>query len=107
MASLQLTHDAVAAFEKQGYDLRGYAVKECAEDVENTLEIIRSFPNGRVIIVERGGHGVLEPIAGRFAQLWDDVLGFLRTGDMPNLPERVTLPAAKFAVPDFRAPGRE
>jgi pimeloyl-ACP methyl ester carboxylesterase len=75
--------------------------------VENTLEIIRSFPNGRVIIVERGGHGVLEPIAGRFAQVWDDVLGFLRTGDMPNLPERLTLPAPKFAVPDFRVPGRK
>ena len=29
---------------------------------------------------------------------------FLRTGDMPDLPERVTLSGPKFAVPDFPAP---
>jgi pimeloyl-ACP methyl ester carboxylesterase len=74
--------------------------------MENTLEIIRSFPNGRVILVERGGHGVLEPIAGRFPKVWDEVLDFLRTGAMPNLPGRVTLPVPKFAVPDFGVPGR-
>jgi pimeloyl-ACP methyl ester carboxylesterase len=69
--------------------------------VENTLDIVKSFPNGRVIIAEHGGHGVLEPIAQRFPKVWEDMLEFLRTGKMPNLPERVTLPIPGFAVPGF------
>jgi pimeloyl-ACP methyl ester carboxylesterase len=73
--------------------------------VENTLEIIKSFPNGRVIIAERGGHGVLDPIARRFPKVWDQILDFLRAGDMPDLPDRVTLPLPKFTVPNFPPPG--
>jgi pimeloyl-ACP methyl ester carboxylesterase len=72
--------------------------------VENTLDIVKSFPNGRVIIAEHGGHGVLEPIAERFPNVWEDMMEFLRTGKMPNLPERVSLPRASFAVPGFPPP---
>jgi hypothetical protein len=72
--------------------------------VENTLEIIKSFPRGRAIVAERGGHGVLEPIASNYPKVWGDVMEFLRTGVMPNLPERVKLGAPKFAVPSFPAP---
>lgn len=72
--------------------------------VENTLEISKFFPKGKVIIAERGGHGVLEPIAGRFPKEWAGMMDFLRTGQMPSLPERVTLPAGKFTVPDFSMP---
>jgi len=72
--------------------------------VENTLEIKKSFPNGRVIIVERGGHGVLEPVAQRFPRVWGEMMDFLRTGEMPNLPERVTMPLPRFVVPAFPAP---
>ena len=72
--------------------------------MENTLAIIESFPNGRVVIAEHGEHGALEPALQRLPRAGADVLDFLRTGNMPNLPERVTLPVPKFAVPDFPAP---
>ena len=72
--------------------------------VENTLKIIKSFPNGRVIIAERGGHGVLEPLSRQSPKVWADMMDFLRTGTLPNLPERVTLPGPKFVVPNFPAP---
>ena len=72
--------------------------------LENTLMIAKRFPKGRVVIAEHGGHGVLEPIAARFPKVWGQMTDFLRTGTMPDLPERLTLPLPKFAVPDFPAP---
>jgi pimeloyl-ACP methyl ester carboxylesterase len=72
--------------------------------LENTLEIAKSFPKGRVVIGEQGGHGILEPFAQRYPKEWAQVMDFLRKGDMPNLPERMMLPTPKFTVPDFPAP---
>jgi pimeloyl-ACP methyl ester carboxylesterase len=34
-ATIQMARDAVAAFARQGIDLRGYTVKECADDVND------------------------------------------------------------------------
>jgi pimeloyl-ACP methyl ester carboxylesterase len=73
--------------------------------IENTLEISKSFPQSRVIVAEHGGHGVLEPIAKSCAKEWGEIIGFLQTGVMPNLPERVSLPMPKFSVPAFPVPG--
>ncbi|MBI3828592.1 MAG: alpha/beta fold hydrolase [Planctomycetes bacterium] len=72
--------------------------------VENTLSISKSFSKSRVLIAERGGHGVLEPVAQNYPKEWGAIVEFLRTGELPNLPERVKLPAPKFAAPDFPAP---
>ncbi|MCG3180201.1 MAG: hypothetical protein BIFFINMI_02558 [Phycisphaerae bacterium] len=72
--------------------------------VENTLDIARHFPNGRVLIAERGGHGVFDPIARNQPATWERMLGFLRTGHMPELPARIVLPAPRFVVPGFPPP---
>lgn len=75
--------------------------------MENTLDIARSFPNSRVIIAERGGHGVLEPLAQQHPKVFAQILDFLRTGNLPQFPARLALPAPRFVVPDFPPPGNK
>ena len=72
--------------------------------VENTLNVAPYFLNGRVLIAEHGGHGVLDPIADHLPEVMTVLLEFLKTGDNANVPARVTLPAPKFAAPDFPPP---
>ncbi|HSE37993.1 MAG TPA: alpha/beta hydrolase [Blastocatellia bacterium] len=72
--------------------------------VENTLNVAPYFLNGRVLIAEHGGHGVLDPIAEHLPDVWSVLSEFLKTGKNDNLPARVTLPVPKFAVPDFPPP---
>jgi pimeloyl-ACP methyl ester carboxylesterase len=70
--------------------------------VENTLHIAPYFPNGRVVIAEHGGHGVLDPIAAHHPEVMGKFLEFLRTGSTAGLPSKVVLPVPKFAAPDVR-----
>ena len=72
--------------------------------VENTLDMAPHFPNGKVIIATHGGHGVLEPIAQNCPKVWEALLDFIKTGNVPSLPDRVTLPVPRFKVPSFPAP---
>jgi pimeloyl-ACP methyl ester carboxylesterase len=72
--------------------------------VENALNVAPYFPNGRVLIAEHGGHGVLGPIADRLPEAQKAIVEFLQTGSTKNLPARVTLPAPKFTVPSFPPP---
>lgn len=73
--------------------------------VENTYEIAPYFPNSRTIIADRGGHGVLEPIAEQLPKVWSQIEEFVRTGDLNDIPPRVTLkPSRSFAAPKFAPP---
>ena len=72
--------------------------------VENTLNVAPYFLNGRVLIAEHGGHGVLDPIADHLPEVMSVLLEFLKTGNTANVPVRVTLPVPKFAAPDFPPP---
>jgi pimeloyl-ACP methyl ester carboxylesterase len=72
--------------------------------VENTLNVAPYFPNGRVLIAEHGGHGVLDPIAEHLPDVWSVLAEFLKTGKNEKVPARVKLPVPKFAVPDFPPP---
>jgi pimeloyl-ACP methyl ester carboxylesterase len=72
--------------------------------VENVLQVAPYYPNGRVLIAEHGGHGVLEPISQHLPRVMMALLEFVRTGSTTNVPARVTLPALRFGVPDFPAP---
>lgn len=70
--------------------------------VENTLELARYFPNGRVLVAERGGHGVLGPIGDQLPDVWRSLEQFLRTGDHSAVPARVRLvPNRRFEPPTF------
>lgn len=75
--------------------------------VENTYEIAPYFPNSRTIIAERGGHGVLEPIADQHPKVWAEIEEFIRDGDQDDIPVNVTLrPSQRFEPPDFKIPSR-
>ena len=70
--------------------------------IENTYEIAPFFPNGRVLIAEQGGHGVLGPIAAQLPEVWETLEDFLRTGDTSDIPARVRLsPSRQFVPPTF------
>ena len=72
--------------------------------LENTFEIAPFFTNSRVIIAERGGHGVIEPIFEQHPSVGEELLDFVRTGDLEGLPARVRLaPSRRFAPPEFEA----
>jgi pimeloyl-ACP methyl ester carboxylesterase len=73
--------------------------------LENTLHIAAFFPNSRIIIGIRGGHGILEPIAQNDPQTFEKILQYLRTGAMDDLPAWVTLPKRQFNPPAFPPPG--
>jgi pimeloyl-ACP methyl ester carboxylesterase len=68
--------------------------------LENALGIAPYFPNGRLLIVERGRHAAIKQVLDRTPELFE----FLRTGSMQKVPARISLPAPTFAVPDFPAP---
>ena len=72
--------------------------------VENTLEIAPYFLNGRVLIAEHGGHGVLGSITQSLPEVRAKLQEFLESGSTKDLPTRVKLPVPTFTVPDFPAP---
>ena len=73
--------------------------------IENTFEIAPFFTNSRVLIAERGGHGVLDNILWELPDVWDELEQFVRTGDMKDIPVRVTLkPSRRFTPPSFPPP---
>jgi len=73
--------------------------------VENTFEIAPYFPSSRTIIAERGGHGVLEPIAQQRPKVWAEIEEFIRNGDFNDIPIVVTLePSQRFEPPTFKLP---
>mgnify|MGYP001175462660 FL=1 len=67
--------------------------------IENSREIQPYFPNSRLIVVHRGGHGAIYDLADQNPELLDRFLDYLRTGDMTGLPSEVVL-----APPGFIAP---
>ncbi len=68
--------------------------------IENTYHIAPFFTNSHTIIAHQGGHGVLSPISHQHQKTWQKILTFLRSGELENLPSRVTLdPSKKFRFP--------
>lgn len=73
--------------------------------IENTYEIAPFFTNSRVVIAHRGGHGVLQPIAQESPDAWAELIQFLCTGDMNDIPARVELRAnRRYQAPRFELP---
>lgn len=75
--------------------------------IENTLEIAPFFPNSRMLIAERGGHGVLDNILWEKPKAWKELEQFVRSGDMNEIPVRVELkPSRRFEPPTFALPAK-
>ena len=72
--------------------------------VENALGMAPYFPNGRVVLVHRGGHDARMRLVEERPAVIDALAGFLKTGDVRSLPVRVELAAPAFKVPAFAPP---
>jgi pimeloyl-ACP methyl ester carboxylesterase len=72
--------------------------------IENVLEVAPYFRNGRILVVERGGHGALSQVVVHSPQTAEALLAFVKDGGTETLPSRVTLPAPRFPVPDLPSP---
>lgn len=67
--------------------------------LENAHRLESAFSNGTLVTVERGTHGAYwqaREASDAFAEAIDH---FLKTGDMSNMPETVTLPEVDWIVP--------
>lgn len=67
--------------------------------IENSREIQPWFPNSRLIVVRRGGHGAIYDLADQYPALLDRLLDYLRTGDMTGFPAEVVLASPTFDLP--------
>ena len=99
IAPLGTERDIPVVFAQGDWDLK--------TPVENTLEIAPWFVNSRVLVAERGGHGVLQPIERELPEVWETLREFLRTGSMEAIPHRVRLaPSMRFTRPNCPVPER-
>jgi pimeloyl-ACP methyl ester carboxylesterase len=74
--------------------------------VENMLAIAPYFPRGRVLVVERGGHGAMGQLAQHRPETLELLNEFLKTGAADKLPARVSVPTTKFRAPASSPPGK-
>jgi pimeloyl-ACP methyl ester carboxylesterase len=74
--------------------------------IENMLQIALYFRNGHVLVVERGGHGVINQLAQHLPETMSALLEFVKTGNATGVPTRVAVPAPKFRVPNLPPPDR-
>lgn len=72
--------------------------------VENTLGLLPYFPNGRALLVHRGGHGARSDLLVQQPETRAKIIEFLRTGDTRGLPVTAALPVPAFRLPSFPAP---
>nr|WP_297532834.1 alpha/beta hydrolase [uncultured Roseateles sp.] len=74
--------------------------------IENTLGLLPYFPNGRAILVHRGGHDGAFYQLRQSAAAKEAIFEFLRTGQTGALPTEVSLTVPSFELPPFPAPSR-
>ncbi|MDR7070065.1 pimeloyl-ACP methyl ester carboxylesterase [Pseudoxanthomonas japonensis] len=67
--------------------------------IENSREIQPYFPNSRLVVVRRGGHGAIYDLADQNPDALDQLLDYLRTGDMTDLPTEIVIALPKFDTP--------
>ncbi len=68
----------------------------------NAVELRPYFRRSHFVTVEGGSHGSLNDAMGAFPEFREAVSRFLATGELDGLPDRLTLPPLKFAVPPER-----
>jgi len=77
---------------------------DTATPLENTLQMLPFFPNGRVVLVHRGGHGARMRLVQDRPDLAAAIVGYLRTGRAAGLPLTTALPPLVFERPAFAPP---
>jgi pimeloyl-ACP methyl ester carboxylesterase len=76
---------------------------DVATPVENASELAPFFPKGKLLVVEHGDHGVLEPLARDAPDVFTALIEFLRTGSVEGVPAKAILPY-NFSLPAFPPP---
>ncbi len=74
--------------------------------MENMLGALPYFPNSRAVLVRRAGHQSRAALFAQAPEVLSQLLTFLRTGQVGELPSEVVLPAPTFRRPAFPAPAR-
>lgn len=74
---------------------------DIATPIDNTLSLLPYFPEARALLVHRGTHQTRTPLFKRFPAIREQIIGFLRTGKLGNLPVTVELPPTIFRAPAF------
>jgi len=72
--------------------------------IENTLNMLPYFPNGRAILVHRGTHGARSLLSVHRPEVLAAVIEFLKSGDTQGLPAATSFPAPTFQRPSFPPP---
>jgi pimeloyl-ACP methyl ester carboxylesterase len=75
--------------------------------MENLVQVMPHFVNGRALIVHQGEHGAYARVRRTLPGPTAAIMEFIRTGTTANLPSRVTVPAREFRAPDFPRPNAE
>jgi pimeloyl-ACP methyl ester carboxylesterase len=73
--------------------------------IENTRGLLPFFPNGRALVVHRGGHTGPFRLLGEHHDVVATVRGFLRGEPVSDLPAAIDLPPMTFTLPSFPPPG--
>lgn len=68
--------------------------------LENALELAPFFKNSRFIQLKRGPHGALGAAVLAHPEFRLQMLKFVVTGDLSQLPDELELPPVKWVVPD-------
>lgn len=67
---------------------------------ENALELAPHFQRGRLVVVDRGSHGALREALEEFPSFREALYGFVASGDMSGIPERLELPEPDWVLPE-------
>ncbi len=67
--------------------------------LENALELLPSFVDGHLVLVEGGSHGALEEALDHSREFGDALMRFVATGDRSGLPGEVVLAPLEWAGP--------
>lgn len=74
--------------------------------MENLLHVQPYFPNSHTVLVHQGQHSAYARVRETLPEATAAIMEFIRTGATANLPVQVTVPAGKFAAPDFPVPAK-
>ena len=72
--------------------------------MENLVQVMPHFVNGRALIVRHGEHGAYARVRRTLPGPTAAIMEFVRTGSTTNLPSKVTVPPREFRAPDFPRP---
>jgi pimeloyl-ACP methyl ester carboxylesterase len=72
---------------------------DTATPLENAEHMQKLMPNSRLMVVQRGTHNVEWEVAEAHPDVWARVIGFIRDGNMPDIPSYLEMPPPPYVRP--------